>query len=59
MTREELIAGLMKIAGFFEAWADMAVGDAKLLLIHWAGCAETAARELKAQEIQIYFPVAL
>lgn len=49
VTREERIAGLIKIAGFFEARADMAVGDAKLLLTHWAGCAETAARELTAQ----------
>lgn len=30
MTREERIAGLMKIAGFFEARADMAVGDGKI-----------------------------
>lgn len=53
MTREERIAGLMKIAGFFEARADMAVGDAKMLLLNWAGCAETAARELKAQEPRV------
>lgn len=50
MTREERIAGLEKIAGFFEARANMAVGDAKMLLLNWVRCAETTARELKAQE---------
>lgn len=50
MTREERIAGLMKIAGFFEARADMAVGDAKLLLLlNWVRCAEGAAEELREQ----------
>ena len=50
MTREEQIAGLMKIAGFFEARADMAVGDAKMLLLNWMKCAEEAAEGLREQE---------
>lgn len=46
MTRDERIAGMMKIAGFFEARADMAIGDAKTLLLNWMTCAEEAAKAL-------------
>lgn len=50
MTREERIAGLMKIAGFFKARADMAVGDGKMLLLHWMKCAEEAANMIQERE---------
>lgn len=50
MTKEERIAGLMKIAGFFEARADMAVGDAKMLLLNWMKCAREAAEALMEPE---------
>ena len=49
MTDRERIDGLLKIAGFFEARADMAVGDAKMLLLNWMKCAQEAAEALKKQ----------
>ena len=49
VTDRERIDGLLKIAGFFEARADMAVGDAKMLLLNWMKCAQEAAEALKKQ----------
>ena len=46
MSRDEIIRGLEKIAGFFKARADMAVGDAKMLLLNWVRCAEEAAEAM-------------
>lgn len=53
MTKEERIAGLLKIAGFFEARADMAVGDGKMMLLNWMKCAEEAAEAMKSQEARL------
>ena len=50
MTREEIIMGLEKIAGFFKARADMAVGDGKMLLLNWMKCAQEAAELIAAQK---------
>lgn len=50
MTREEIVKGLVKIAGFFNARSDMAVGDAKMLLLNWVRCAEEAAEMIAAQK---------
>lgn len=49
MSRDEIIVGLEKIAGFFKAMADLAVGDAKMLLANWVRCAQEAT-ELIAQK---------
>lgn len=49
VTQEEQIAGLMKIAGFFKTRADMAVGDAKMLL-NWMKCAEEAANMMQERK---------
>lgn len=49
VTDRERIDGLFKIAGFFEARADMAVGDAKMLLLNWMKCAREAAEALEKQ----------
>ena len=45
--REEIIEKLTKMAGFFEARADMAIGDAKMLLLSWANAAMDAANMIK------------
>ena len=50
MSRDEIIKGLEKIAGFFSARADMAVGDAKMLLLNWMRCAQEAAELIAAQK---------
>ena len=50
MSRDEIIVGLEKIAGFFKARADMAVGDAKMLLMNWVRCAQEAAEMIAAQK---------
>lgn len=50
MSRDEIIVGLEKIAGFFRARGDMAVGDAKMLLFNWVRCAEEAAELIAAQK---------
>lgn len=48
--REKLLDGLNKIREFFEARADMAVGDGKLLLLNWANTARDALELLNEQE---------
>ena len=48
--REKAIKGLEKIAEFFKARGDMAVGDGKMLLLSWMRAAEDAIALLKAQE---------
>jgi len=53
VTREERIAGLMKIAGFFEARADMAVGDGKMMLLNWMKCAQEAAEAMMEPEARL------
>lgn len=53
MTKEERIAGLMKIAGFFQARADMAVGDGKMMLLNWMKCAQEAAEALMVPESRL------
>ena len=50
MSRDEIIVGLEKISGFFKARADMAVGDAKMLLLNWMKCAQEAAELIAAQK---------
>ena len=50
MSRDEIIKGLEKIAGFFKARADMAVGDAKMLLLNWVRCAQEAETLIAAQK---------
>lgn len=50
MSRDEIIVGLEKIAGFFRARADMAAGDAKMLLLNWVRCAQEAAELIAAQK---------
>lgn len=50
MTREEIVSGMAKMADFFKARADMAVGDGKILLLNWMRCAEEAAEVVRAQE---------
>ena len=50
MSRDEIIKGLERIAGFFRALADMAVGDGKVLLFNWVRCAEEAAELIAAQK---------
>ena len=50
MTREEVLKTLPNLSDFFQARADMAVGDGKLLLQRWADTATAAAELLKAQE---------
>lgn len=50
MSRDEIIVGLEKIARFFNALADMAVGDAKMLLLNWVRCAQEAAALIAAQK---------
>lgn len=53
MTKEERIAGLMKIAGFFEALADMDVGEGKMLLLNWMKCAQEAAEAMREPEARL------
>jgi hypothetical protein len=53
MTREEIIKGLGKIGDFFQARADMAVDDGKMLLLNWMKCAEEAAEAVKVQEARL------
>lgn len=48
--REKAIKGLEKIAEFFKARGDMAVGDGKMLLLSWMRAAEDAIALLEAQE---------
>jgi hypothetical protein len=43
----------MKIAGFFEARADMAVGDAKMLLLNWMKCAQESAEAMMEPEARL------
>ena len=50
MSLDEIIVGLEKIAGFFRARADMAVGDGKMLLLNWVRCAQEAAEMIAAQK---------
>jgi hypothetical protein len=50
MSQDEIIKGLKKIAGFFNARADMAVGDGKMLLLNWVRCAQEAAELIAAQK---------
>ena len=52
MTWEEIIKGLDKIGDFFRARADMAVGDAKMLLLNWVRCAQEAAEMIAAQKAE-------
>lgn len=49
MSRDDIIAGLEKIAGFFEARANMAIGDPKMLLLNWMRCAQEAAEAMKPE----------
>ena len=51
--REKVIKGLEKIAEFFKARGDMAVGDGKMLLLSWMRAAEDALALLKAQEPRV------
>jgi hypothetical protein len=53
VTREEIVSGMAKIADFFKARADMAVGDGKMLLLNWMRCAEEAAEVVRAQEPRV------
>ena len=53
MTREEIIKGLEKIGDFFQARANMAVGDGKMMLLNWMKCAEEAAEAMKSQEARL------
>lgn len=46
---EMVIEGLEKAKGFFEARADMAVGEGKMLLLSWANAQSEAIELLKAQ----------
>ena len=50
MTRDEVLKSLPNLADFFQARADMAVGDGKLLLQRWADTATAAAEMLKELE---------
>lgn len=50
--REKVIKGLEKIAEFFKARGDMAVGDGKMLL-SWMRAVEDAIALLKAQEPRV------
>lgn len=50
MSRDEIIVGLEKIAGFFRAMADMAVGEGKMLLLNCVRCAQEAAALIAAQK---------
>lgn len=45
--RDEIIAKLTMMAGFFEARADMAIGDGKMLLLSWVNAALDAANMIK------------
>ena len=51
--REMVIKGLEKIAEFFKARGDMAVGDGKMLLLSWMRAAEDALALLKAHEPRV------
>ena len=51
--REKAIKGLEKIAEFFKARGDMAVGDGKMLLLSWMRAAEDAITLLEAQEPRV------
>ena len=53
MDRIEIIKGMEKIGSFFQARADMAVGDGKMMLLHWMKCAEEAAEAMKSQEARL------
>lgn len=53
MTREEIIKGLEKIGDFFQARANMAVGDGMMMLLNWMKCAEEAAEAMKSQEARL------
>lgn len=53
MDRNEVLAGLKKAKGFFEARADMAVGEGKMLLLSWANAQAEAIELLKAQEPRV------
>lgn len=53
MTREEIVDKLEKIAGFFHARADMAIGDGKMLLLSWCNAAEEARGLIEAQEPRV------
>ena len=50
---EKVIKGLEKIAEFFKARGDMAVGDGKMLLLSWMRAAEDAIALLKEQEPRV------
>lgn len=51
--RDNVIKGLEKIAEFFKARGDMAVGDGRMLLLSWMRAAEDAIALLKAQEPRV------
>ena len=51
--REKVIEGLEKIAEFFNARGDMAVGDGKMLLLSWMRAAEDALALLKAKDLRV------
>jgi hypothetical protein len=44
---------MAKMADFFKARADMAVGDGKTLLLNWMRCADEAAEVVRAQEPRV------
>ena len=50
---EKVIKELEKIAEFFKARGDMAVGDGKMLLLSWMRAAEDAIALLKVQEPRV------
>lgn len=53
MDRIEIIKGLEKIGGFFRAWADMTVGDGKMLLLNCMKCAEEAAEAMRPRVLTL------
>jgi len=50
--RGEVIVGLKGAKAFFEARADMAVGDGKMLLLSWANALGDAIELLKASSTE-------
>ena len=53
MDRIEIIKGLEKIGSFFQARADMAVGDGKMLLLNWMKCADEAAEAMRPRVLTL------